>query len=296
MNRWRHLILTGVVALSAMPMAFVAQNPIATFRSSTGIVLVPVWVKDDGRSVQGLMASDFELTDDGVPQVITSIATASQPVDVTVVLDTSGSLDAQSLARLTAGIQAIGQSLAPADRIRLLTFATKVTEPFGFQRGGTRLPIERIEAGGRTSLYDAFAAALLSVPRSDRPQLVFGVTDGQDTASSLKASDVIALAGPSGASLYATIVRASASDGVSRDVLYVLERLREAAVRTGGLVFEHPRETELPALFAQVLADFRTSYLLSFTPGGVRQDGWHELVVKTKDRRHTIRARAGYQR
>ncbi len=73
------------------------------------------------------------------------------------------------------------------------------------------------------------------------------------------------------------------------------ERLREAAARTGGLVFENPPDTALPDLFAQVLSDFRSSYLLSFTPRGVRPDGWHELVVRTKERRYTVRARAGYQ-
>ena len=136
----------------------------------------------------------------------------------------------------------------------------------------------------------------MSAPRSDRTQLVFGVSDGRDNASVLKPHHILALAGTSGASLYVTLLRTSEGGrGAPHDVLYVLERLREASARTGGLVFEHPPDTALPALFAQVLADFRTSYLLSFSPRGVRPNGWHDLVVRTKDRRYTVRARAGYQ-
>ena len=293
-----HLCSVAAIFLGAASVSLVAQQPTVTFRSSTGIVLVPVWVKDGETVVQGLTASDFELTDNGVRQEITSIATSSQPADVTIVLDTSGSLDAKSLETLKTGIRRIGQSLMAQDRIRLLTFATKVTEVFGFQPGGVAPPVERVGAGGMTTLYDAFGAALLSAPRNDRPQLVFGVTDGLDNASVLKADDVVSLAGASGASLYATIVRAPADDragGVPPGALYVTDRLREAAARTGGLVFENPPDTALPHLFAQVLSDFRSSYLLSFTPRGVRPNGWHELVVKTKERRHTVRARAGYQ-
>ena len=130
----------------------------------------------------------------------------------------------------------VRHALTPDGRIRLLTFANTVTEAFAFQHGGASAPVERVSSGGLTSLYDAFAAALMSMPQSDRPQLVFGVTDGRENASALKPHDVVALAASSGASLY-----------------------------------------------------------MSFSPRGVRQEGWHELVVRTRDRRYVVRARAGYQ-
>lgn len=283
------LVLVVVAAVAAG-----AQAPPITFRATTGVVLVPVWVKDKGKPVPGLSASDFELTDNGVLQELGSLRMASQPVDVTILLDTSESLDNDSLARLRSGIETICRSLPPSDRIRLLTFATQVTEVFGFQSGGVVPRFERVGSGGTTALYDALAATLLSTPRSDRPQLVFAVTDGGDNASVLKAPNVVALAGLSDASLYATVVR-TAPRAVPWGVLYVLEQLREASARSGGTVFENPPETSLPALFRQVLSDFRTSYLLSFTPSGVGQGGWHDLVVRTKERRYTVRARAGYQ-
>jgi VWFA-related protein len=191
--------------------------------------------------------------------------------------------------------------------VRLLTFATGVVDVFGFRPGGSELPMDHISAGGATALYDALGAALMSLPSNGRPQLVFAVSDGADTLSFLSANQVVSLAGGSGASLYVTVVRQPPqpqpgaarrmfTGPVSKQVMWAIERLREAAARTGGLLFEHPAETALASLFDQAAADFRTSYLLSFTPRGVAREGWHDLEVRTTDPRHTVRARRGYQR
>ena len=157
MTDCRHRVVTFLLAGCALSISPGAQQSSVTFRSGTGIVLVPVWVKDGEKLVQGLTAADFELTDNGVAQDVAVIATASQPVDVTIVLDTSASLEGERLASLKSGIQAIGHSLTPSDRVRLLSFATNVTEVFGFQNGGGPLPVERVTSGGLTALYDALA-------------------------------------------------------------------------------------------------------------------------------------------
>jgi VWFA-related protein len=298
--------LAAVVACGGLSMAIAAQGPTVTFRSGADVVLVPVWVRNGNTPVSGLAAADFELSDSGVAQEISLVTTESQPVDLTVVLDTSGSLGDESLETLEAGVQEVNRSLATGDRIRLLTFATNVTDVFGFRPGGAMLPVGSLDAAGATALFDALGAALMSVPRSDRPQLVFAVSDGLDTVSFLDPGDVVSLAGVSGASLYVTIVRAATRGpvgrvrgverGVPREVLWATEQLRAAAARTGGLVFVNAAGTGLSTWFNQVIADFRTGYLLSFTPQGVPRSGWHDITVRTRDRRHTVRARAGYQR
>jgi len=296
MTTWAMRFAGGIVAAAGVwPAPFPrTQNP--TFRSSTEVVLVPVWVHDGNRPVSGLKASDFQLLDQGVPQEISAAAAASQPVDVTLVLDTSGSMKGANLDTLKAGVQQISQSLTAADTVRLVTFATTIGDPFGVQPGGAVLPVDRIEGGGATSLYDGLAAALMSLSRSDRPQLVFSVSDGRDTLSFLDAGQLVSLAGSTSASLYVTLVQPARSDPVQSPVpLWIVEQLREAAVRTGGLLYENPPGAALPVLFKRALDDFRTSYLLTFTPQGVPRGGWHEIVVRTTDRRYSIRARKGYQ-
>jgi hypothetical protein len=50
----------------------------------------------------------------------------------------------------------------------------------------------------------------------------------------------------------------------------------------------------LSAVFLEVLDEFRQRYLVSYSPSGVPQDGWHELTVRVKGRGATVRARPGY--
>jgi hypothetical protein len=70
--------------------------------------------------------------------------------------------------------------------------------------------------------------------------------------------------------------------------------LREAVDRTGGTLYEKSPGTALPALFTQVLEDFRSSYVLSYTPGGVTRGGWHDVVVRVKDATWVVHSRRGY--
>jgi predicted metal-dependent peptidase len=163
-------------------------------------------VTDRNRPVTRLTAADFDLLDNGVAQVFTAAPVESLPVDVTLVLDASRSVKGPALEQFKADVQDIAESMQTNDRVRLITFATSVTDVFGLQPGGARLPVERIEAGGATSFYNALAAALMAFPQADRPQFVFGFTDGLDNMSFLDARQVATLAGHSGASLYLALI------------------------------------------------------------------------------------------
>jgi len=42
--------------------------------------------------------------------------------------------------------------------------------------------------------------------------------------------------------------------------------------------------------------EFRTRYLITYTPRGVDQAGWHPLEVKLKAKRGKVTARRGYMK
>ena len=294
-------VVGTMLATMALTLVVRAQDPAPAFRASAEVVLVPVWVTQGERPVAGLTAADFTLTDNGVPQEISSTAADAQPVDVTLVLDTSGSLQGESLETIKSGVQQIARALNTRDRVRLLAFANVVVDVFGTRPGGTVLPVERIPSGGQSAVYDALAAALISTPRNERPQLIFGVSDGLDNASFLDARQVVGLAGSSSAAMYIALMRHLRTQAVRSVWAQPADdpntgRLRDAAERTGGLLLANPSGTALPQLFASVLADFRMSYLLGYTPTGVAAEGWHRIQVRTKARRYNVRARDGYQR
>ena len=292
----RTCLVLAAVTLACALTGISAQQAPTTFRSRVDVVRVPVSVTSGNRPVLGLTVSDFTLHDNGVAQEFTVAAAESLPVDVTLVIDTSGSVKGKALEQFNADVQRIAESLQPNDRLRLITFAGDATDVSGLQTGGVPFPLERITAGGATSLYNALAAALISFPQSDRPQLVFGFSDGVDNMSFLDASGLASLAGYSQAVLYLTLLSTPMSQGIpnttprqgnGRFVPYNggpnVKLLTETASRTGGAVYQRSAGTSLSALFEQALEEFRSSYVLTLTPRGVKAKGWHTLTVRLKD-------------
>jgi hypothetical protein len=63
---------------------------------------------------------------------------------------------------------------------------------------------------------------------------------------------------------------------------------------TGGAVYE-AEASSIGSTFTKVLAEFRSRYLLTYMPQGVRRDdGWHRVQVKLKNRTGRVKARTEY--
>lgn len=45
-----------------------------------------------------------------------------------------------------------------------------------------------------------------------------------------------------------------------------------------------------------IMTEFRTRYLLTYTPSGVEKSGWHPIEVKLKNKKGKVTARRGYLR
>jgi hypothetical protein len=60
-------------------------------------------------------------------------------------------------------------------------------------------------------------------------------------------------------------------------------------------VVEIDADENLSETFLAAIEDFRTSYVLRYTPAGVKPEGWHEVTVSVKQRNYTVRARRGYR-
>jgi Ca-activated chloride channel homolog len=109
-------------------------------------------------------------------------------------------------------------------------------------------------------------------------------SDGVDTSSWLTPASVLDVARRSGVVAYAVSVKSRIRP----------EFLEELTSVTGGRLFEVERTEHLDAIFLGVLEEFRHRYLVSYTPRGVPRTGWHQLDVRVKGRRATVKARPGY--
>ena len=111
--RPRWLVAVPVVAAAASSAAPAQAPPV--FRSEVESVYVDVFVSRGGQSVSGLVASSFELKDNGVRQSVELVAAESRPVRAVLVFDTSSSMAGERLAALKAAGEAFLEGLRPAD-------------------------------------------------------------------------------------------------------------------------------------------------------------------------------------
>jgi VWFA-related protein len=295
------------LAAAAIGLALVGSPLSAqqtTFRSTTAVVSVSVSVKKGNNVVANLAAADFLLTDNGVRQTVEAVSIESVPIDVTLFLDTSGSTSGK-LDEMQHDVQTVLQLLRSGDRFRLLTIGDTVNQAVPWVPAGTRVNVSIQAVGGISLVNDALMFGLLHRPEPDRRHLIVGMTDRRDCGSVVPASLVLDLAGRSDAVMHLVDYSGGGGDshyrvrGCSPQGAPNGERiLTQAAERTGGQLREQSRffrASSIARAFKSIFDDFRQSYVLRYSPSGVKGPGWHAIAVlvpASKDA--TIRARQGY--
>jgi VWFA-related protein len=303
----RGIIPAGLAVVSLM------LSSQQTFRVSVDAVRVDVLVMDGSRPIGGLTAKDFELRDSGVLQRIDSISFEDAPLGVMLALDASSSVRGQPLEDLKQAASAVAGLLRAGDRAALLTFSEEVdlSSEWTADRQQLERAIQRTRVSGSTALHDAaYAALTLKDPRAGRA-LVLMFSDGDDTASWLSGQTVLDIARRSDAVVYGVGPRTAVRklgylvdfrSGLQPDIPSVLPSemtksfLTALAEETGGKYIDTERSDRLRDAFVQIVTEFRSRYVLTYTPAGVRPAGWHPIEVKLKNRRGDVTARRGYLR
>ncbi len=264
-----------------------AQRPV--FRARVDAVRVDVLVTRGRRPIDGLAAGDFELLDNGVPQrVELSEHFRNLPINVVLALDASESVTGERLDHLRAASNRLIEGLDRKDKAALITFNDILSlqvEPTN-DLARVKEAIDAIRPSGATLLIDATYASIVFADSGVGRNLLVLFTDGVDTGSYLRREAVVDAAKRSDVVVYAVVVALRGRPSFVEDV----------TSQTGGRVLETEGFRDLPAAFAQILAEFRGRYVLSYSPTGVDSAGWHQIEVKVKNRRASVRARPGYFR
>jgi VWFA-related protein len=280
------------------------------YRSGVDIVRVDALVTDGRKPLTGLTAADFELRDNGVLQSLDAAALESLPLSVIFVLDTSGSVAGAKMQNLGSAVDLILNALHGEDRAALITFSHRVwlRTPLMSDFPALRAMMSSTSAAGGTALHDAVYAALAVSDAQDSRPLLVVFSDGLDNMSWLSADVVEHAAQRANAVVYGVAVaavagyRSTVGAGPRQLVPYVqyargqTDFLDKVADVTGGRVLKADSTDKLPTAFAEVLREFRTRYVLTYSPRGVDTAGWHRIEVKVKSRRADVTARAGYQK
>lgn len=278
--------------ITASTASIVAQQ--TTFRSTVDAVVVDVAVRDGKRVVTGLGPSDFALKDNGVAQVVTDVSYGALPIDITIALDVSGSVNGTQLNSLRRAVTQLMMDLGPADRVRLMLFNESVRRAVDFtsKPEDIDLALQRAIGRGATSVVDALSLALVSAVHLDRRQLVMIFTDGADTTSTTSTAELKDLVRHTDATISAVVPIGRTAAVGQAEYLKVWSAL---ATETGGVVTRQEPQQNLTETFRKTLDEFRSSYVLRFSPNGVPAGGFHTLEVSVPGQpKATVRARRGY--
>ena len=283
------LIVVAVVAVAdvglSRPAKADAQQP--TFSSKLEAIRVDALVTDRDGVIRGLQPADFEVRDNGVAQTVDLVSFQQIPLNVILALDTSASVSGERLDDLQKACRALLGRLTNDDKAALLTFSNVVLlrQRLTADVARVRDSLDEVRPLGETSLVDGAHAATLLAGDDGGRNLLIVFSDGLDTTSWLAPERVLDSARRADVVAYA----ASSRDAEESKFLDDLGKL------TGGGLIKIASTKDLSATFLRILDEFRNRYLLSYSPNGVAKDGWHRLDVRLKNRRATIRARAGYQ-
>ena len=247
---------------------------------------VDVLVTDGRNPVAGLTAGDFELRDNGVVQRIESVDATDVPVNAVLALDTSASIAGKRRTDLVGAGEALLDGLKPVDRAALTTFSHAVAPRISLtpDLSAVRVALQHMVPKGQTAVIDGLYVALTSTLDQSGRFLVVVCTDGTDTSSWLQPSEVLEVAKRTDAVVYAV----TAADAKRSDAL------KQITDATGGQVMPVKSSDELRPTFQRILSEFRSRYVLAYTPEGVTPGGFHKIDVTVPRRRLTVKARPGY--
>src|SRR2546423_8178178 len=184
-------LITLVAGAAAHAQQPTPQKPaddqdVDVIKVSTTVVTVPVSVMDrNGRFVPGLEQDQFHLFEDGAEQRIAFFENAAQPFTIALMLDVSDSTK-EKLVQIKSAATEFVNELKENDRVMVMVFDKNITvlcNPTS-DRKLVASALDRLRAGGGTSLYDAvdlMAARQLKKIRGRKAIVLF--TDGVDTTS-----------------------------------------------------------------------------------------------------------------
>ncbi len=302
--RFATAILAALIAVAALTAA-AQQNDtdetLPSFRAGVDVVSLNVTVTDaDNRFITDLDQEHFQIFEDGVLQEITFFSRARLPIALSVLIDTSASMDKRMRTAQEAAI-GFSRSLGPDDLAEIIDFDGRVEILQNFTNDLELLgdAIRRTSAGGSTSLYNALYVALKDLskaplrPSEVRRQAIVMLSDGEDTSSLITFDEVLELAKRSETGIY-TIGLQEEEDERSgfREADFVL---RQLAYETGGRAFFPEDVNDLPAIYQQISDEISSQYSVGYISANPLRNGqWRQTVVRVDRERTTARTKQGY--
>jgi VWFA-related protein len=320
----RTLGIFGFLCFLGVGLAAVQES---TFKAGNRTVAVYATVTDSaGRLTLDLNRDAFAIEDNGKRQAITVFANDLQPITVVLLLDRSGSMEANFDLVRDAAKEFVKQ-LLPADKVRIGSFSNRIqVDPREFTSDRDEMLAildTQLQEAGPTPLWNAVNVGITALLHQEGRRVILIFTDGGDEPGNFRTNNSTLREVMKRADEENVMVYAIGLTGQSRGPLGPLAPggfggrsgrggrggygggrpqaqlakpdvgLAQIAAATGGGYFELTSARDLSSTFRHVADELHHQYVLGFTPGGL--DGkTHKLVVSLNDPSMAVRARKSY--
>ena len=300
--------ILGIIAatLTIGVGAVLAQAPVggqnAPFRTGVELVSLNVTVTDTtGRYVSDLDQPDFSVFEDGAKQDITFFTRRIQPIALSLLLDSSASMD-DKLTTLQVAASHFVARMKPTDTAQVIDFDSRVEirQAFTSNQAELTAAINKTSSGGSTSLHNAIYIALKELKKirvqseeDVRRQAIVVFSDGEDTSSLVSFDEVLDLAKRSETAVYTIALRGPENQRKGfREAEFVM---RQLADETGGRAFFPDRIEDLNNVYGQIADELASQYTVGYSPRNPRRDGaWRRVVVQVARPNVVPRTKRGY--
>jgi len=273
------------------------------YRAGVEMVSLSVTVLDQqSHYLTDLDSKDFLIYEDGARQEISYFNRTTLPIALSLLLDTSASMDERMLIAQDAAV-GFARKLRPQDLAQIVEFDTRVEilQDFTSDAAALEKAIRSAQAGGSTSMYNALYISLKELAkikaRNDddvRRRAVVLLSDGEDTSSLVTFEEVLDLAKRSATTVY-SIGLQSKDTGFSKGFREAEFVLRQFAQETGGRAFFPRRVEDLAGIYSVIADELFSQYTLGYASTNPRRDGgWRRLTVQTNRQGTTTRTKRGY--
>lgn len=293
--------LIAVVAMAAGLAAGTSAGAQQIFRASTDMVFLSVTATAGGHRVNGLRPEQFAVFEDGQAQEIAVFSHDPQPIALSILLDTSMSMDTRMGIAADAAVGFV-RRLQPGDTAQVITFDSSAQIPQGFTSDPVLLEraIRAARPSGATALYTALYVAFNELervrrrePGELRRQAIIVLSDGEDTASRLRYEDVVDRAKRSDVLVFTIGLRdPRIGTKPSNEYDFVLRALAQT---TGARAFFVDNEVQLPGIYTQIADELASQYTIGYVSRNTRRDGaWRQIAVRVSEPGVVARTKAGY--
>ncbi len=218
----------------------------------------------------GAVPEAVVVLENGTARPATAGLLAAHPLQVLLVVDTSGSMRGEPLEAAKAAAAGFLAALPPTTRTAIMGFAASPGAAGSFSEDPSAAAgaLAGLQAGGETALYDAVAAALEAFEEGDegRPFIVL-LSDGGDTASTTTLAEAVARLRASDVRFYAVELQSEESDTAA---------LQELADVGAGRVVSAEDPAALAAMYDQVASELVNQLVVSYTSAA---GGTTELAI-----------------